>query len=181
MKQDKIKIFNLFLRYIILIIIAIFGFKYIYFLFTPLTTYPVAYLLGLFYHVSVMGNSILIGSNTIIEIIGACVAGAAYFFLLMLNLAIPNVKWQKRGLMIVFSFAIFLIINILRIFFLGIMYDSGSLFFEITHKIFWYLGSTLFVVLIWFLEVKIFKIKTIPFYTDLKSLYKKSIFSKNRK
>lgn len=60
------------------------------------------------------------------------------------------------------------------------MYVEGSTFFDFTHKIFWFLGSTLFVVIIWFLEVKIFKIKDIPIYTDLKFLYKDSLL-KNKK
>jgi len=72
--------------------------------------------------------------------------------------------------MILFSFLTFLIVNILRIFFLSIMAISGSNFFDLTHAIFWYGLSTLFVVVIWFTEVKIFRIKTIPFYSDIKFL-----------
>jgi len=64
---------------------------------------------------------------------------------------------------------------------LSIMYVNGSSFFDFTHKIFWYAGSTIFVIAIWFLEVKIFKIKGIPIYDDLKFLYKKSSINKSRK
>ena len=53
--------------------------------------------------------------------------------------------------------------------------------FDITHKIFWYSLSILFVVGIWFLEVKLFKIKSIPFYSDIISVYKKSLFNKKWK
>ena len=53
----------------------------------------------------------------------------------------------------------------------------GFSFFDITHKVFWYFISTIFVVGIWFIEIKIFKIKEIPFYSDLNLLYK-NIFNK---
>jgi hypothetical protein len=65
-----------------------------------------------------------------------------------------------------------------RIFFLGILYIYGSPFFDLLHKILWYFGSVFLTVGIWFLEVYLFKIKEIPFYSDLKFLYKKSIFGK---
>ena len=73
--------------------------------------------------------------------------------------------------MLLFSFALLLILNIMRIFTLSLILGSSS--FGLIHKIFWYLGATIFVVLIWFLEVKIFKIKEIPFYSDFKFLIKK--------
>ena len=76
--------------------------------------------------------------------------------------------------MIFLSFACLLIINILRIFLLGLVYISGFSWFDIAHKLFWYAGSTIFVIGIWFAEVKLFKIKEIPFYSDIKFLYKKS-------
>ena len=38
-------------------------------------------------------------------------------------------------------------------------------------EVLWYLGSTLFVIGIWFIEVKLFKIKEIPIYSDIKFLY----------
>ena len=73
--------------------------------------------------------------------------------------------------MIFLSFGCFLILNIARIFFLSIAYVNGYSWFDFTHKLFWYLGSSIFVVGIWFAEVKLFKIKQIPFYSDLKFLY----------
>tara|TARA_Y100000034_G_C6714689_1_gene315863 strand:- start:303 stop:536 length:234 start_codon:yes stop_codon:yes gene_type:complete len=75
--------------------------------------------------------------------------------------------------MIVLAFAAFFILNTLRIFLLGVLFVSGSVFFDATHKLFWYIISTIFVVGIWFAEVKIFRIKEIPFYSDLNWIYKK--------
>ncbi|MFH1358734.1 MAG: pacearchaeosortase [archaeon] len=176
----KRELWNIIIRYLVLVLVAIPGFGYIYFLLSPLTVYPVAFLLNFIYAIQISGNTILLNKIALIEIIGACVAGSAYYFLLILNLAVPKVGWKKRLYMLLFAFGIFLIINILRIFILSIVYMSGSAFFDITHKIFWYLGSTLFILIIWFIEVKIFKIKQIPFYSDLKTLYERSLFKKKR-
>jgi hypothetical protein len=55
---------------------------------------------------------------------------------------------------------------------LGLVAISGSSFFDITHRIFWYALSTIFVAAIWFLEVYKFGIKEIPLYSDIKFLYK---------
>ncbi len=80
--------------------------------------------------------------------------------------------------MLAFAFSAFLLVNLLRIFILSLMFINGSSFFDITHRLFWYFLSTVFVIVIWFTEVKLFKIKEIPFYTDLKYLYKKSHLSR---
>lgn len=171
MKKKKF-ILDIITRYSLLIIIGIIGLDIFYFLFSALTIYPVFFLLSLFFNVSLTSNVIWINSIPI-EIIGACVAGSAYYLLLILNLSTPEIKLSKRIQMLFLSFLSFLIINILRIFFLSILLISGTSLFDITHKIFWYAGSTIFLVGIWFLNVKLFKIKKIPFYSDIKSLLKK--------
>lgn len=162
---------NLLIRYAILIIIALPGLWLFYFIFTPLTVYPVYFLLSLFFDTSLIGNIILISNYFPIELIGACIAGSAYYLLLILNLSIPKIKLQKRAKMILLSFASLLILNILRIFLLSLIFISGASWFDITHKLFWYLGSIVFVIGIWFAEVKFFKIKEIPFYSDIRNLF----------
>jgi len=165
------------LRYFILLIVAIPNLWIFYKIFTPLTVYPVYLLLNLFYDAQIVsGNIVLISQIIPIEIIGSCVAGSAYYLLLMLNLFTPEIKTKKRISMIILAFIAFLIINILRIFFLSLLAISDSAFFDITHKLFWYLMSTIFVVGIWFWQVKKYKIKEIPLYSDIK--YIKSLTSK---
>ncbi|MFA7707937.1 MAG: pacearchaeosortase [Candidatus Pacearchaeota archaeon] len=168
---------NIFFRYLILIIIAFPNFWIFYFVFTPLTVYPVYFLLNIFFDASLMENIILIKGFPI-ELIPACIAGAAYYLLLILNLSTPKIKLKQRIQMILFSFPFLLILNILRIFFLSLVFLSGNSFFDFAHRLFWYLGSTAFVVGIWFIEVKIFKIKEIPIYSDIKFLYRKSFLRK---
>jgi exosortase/archaeosortase family protein len=178
MKKDSL-ILDFSVRYLVLILVAIQGLWIFYFVFTPLTAYPVYWLLDLFYDAFLISGYIIMVNQSIpIELIEACIAGAAYYLLLILNLTTRGIKLEKRVKMIAFAFSSFLVINILRIFVLSIIAISGSSFFDITHKLFWYALSTIFIVAIWFAEVRIFKIKEIPFYSDLKFLYKKTGMNK---
>ena len=173
------KYFNIFIRYLIIILFAFSNLYLFYLIFTPLTVYPVYFLLKLFFNVSLSQNTLIINSFSI-KFIKACIAGAAYYFLFVLNMSVPEIKLKKRLKLILFSFSFLLFLNIIRIIFLSLLLFFNVFLFEITHKIMWYLLSTFFVVLIWFLEVKIFKIKQIPFYSDFKFLYKKSIFKSKK-
>lgn len=169
---------DLIIRYLILIAVAISNLWLFYIILTPITVYSTYFLFEIFFDASISGTTIFIGDCPIIELVQSCIAGSAYYLLLILNLSIPNIKPNKRIKMIALAFTSLLIINLLRIFILGTMaiYELPS--FDITHKFFWYFLSTIFVVTIWFAEVKYFKIKQIPFYSDLKFLYNKSNLKK---
>ncbi len=180
MKEGGNSLLDVISRYAILVIVGILSVKVFYFLFTMLTLYPTYALLKLFFDVSLVSNVIFI-NNLPIEIIGACVAGSAYYLLLILNLSTRGIKIKKRIEMILFSFSLFLAVNILRIFSLSILYINGVSFFDLAHKLFWYIGSIVFVVGIWFLSVKIFKIKEIPLYSDVLYLSKLEKNSKKAK
>ena len=158
-----------------IILIALPNLWIFYFIFTPLTIYPVYFLLKPFFEVSLSGNIIEI-PNYYISIIKACVAGSAYYLLLILNLSIPKIKLSQRVKMVLFAFVFLLVVNILRIFLLVFFLDYS--WFDITHKLFWYSLSTIFVIAIWFAEVKLFKIKQVPFYSDIKFLYHKSFLGR---
>lgn len=167
MKKENKSLLFLFIRYIFLLILPI---SFLYLIFTPLTVYPSYLLLKIFYNASLSSNVIFISPITI-EIIEACVAGAAYYFLLILNLSTPMaVKTRVKSL----SFLIisFLIINILRISLFSILFVEGFEYFDFTHKLFWNLGSTILLVALWFLNIYLFKIKSIPAYSDFKHIIK---------
>lgn len=176
------KIFKIFLRYLLVVLIALPGLEFIYSLFTPLTVFPSFWAFSLiFENVSLSGNSIYVGNEFILDIIKACVAGSAYYLLFALNMSVPDKSYSKRLKMLGFGFLSLLLINILRIIFLGVLFVNGSSesLFEATHQAFWLIGSTVFVVGIWFAEVKIFNIKEIPVYTDIKNSLKFVKKSKN--
>lgn len=180
MKKLKTRLKSILARYIFLVLIAIPNLWLFYLVFTPLTVYPVFFLLKIFYENVILlnRNLLIINREVPIEIVKACVAGSAYYLLLILNLSLPNVKLKQRIRMIFFSFSILLIVNIIRIVFLAMIFLDGFSWFVLTHKVFWYVLSTLFVVGIWFAQVKYFNIKEIPFYSDIKFLYKKSLLGK---
>lgn len=168
-KKNKKKVFfYMFLRYFILVLAGVF-FPF-YKIFLPLTIWPVYFFLKAFYDVSIVGR-IISASVANIEIINACVAGSAYYLLLILNLATP-MKVRQRIYSLLFSFLSLLVLNILRIFLLSVLLLENSAFFDITHKLFLYALSIVFVIGIWFLTVWIFKIKAIPAYSDIKTFYK---------
>lgn len=162
------------LRYCLALLAAFPNLALFYYIFTPLTVYVVYFILGLFYPADLIGRIVLINGYSI-ELIGACIAGAAYYLLFALNLATP-MNFKKRIMALLFSFTFFLFINILRISLLSTLFinsfSNSFSFFNITHLLFWYLLSVVFVVAIWFLTAKIFNIKEIPLYTDLLSLRK---------
>jgi len=156
------------LRYLILLGLM-FTLPIIYWILTPLTVYGTGFLLKIFYNVYIFNDMITIFPVTIIQIIPPCVAGSAYLLLLILNLTVP-MRPKIRIYSILSSAIILFILNVLRIFILGVLLVNHSQFFDVTHKLFWYVLSTLFVVGIWFLTVFLFKIKEIPVYTDVKYL-----------
>ncbi len=174
MRKTSKQFSDILIRYAILILIALPNLWLFYFIFTPLTVYPVYFLLNLFFDVSLVGNVIEVLNYSSIKIIPACIAGSAYYLLLILNLSLQKIKLQKRLNMISIAFLSFLLINIIRVFLLSTIFILDFSWFDIAHKLFWYIGSIVLVIGIWFAEMRFFKIKEIPFYSDIKFLYKKS-------
>lgn len=166
--RKSIKPLFLVIRYIILLGLM-FTLPLIYTIFTPLTVYSTGFLLKLFYQVSISKDIIIILPNILIQIIPACVAGSAYLLLLILNLTLP-MKPKIRLYSLLFSIPALFIVNIFRIFVLSVLLAENSQFFDFTHKFFWYILSTIFVVGIWFLTAYLFKIKEMPIYSDIKYL-----------
>jgi len=170
MKKENKKLLLIFSRYIFLVLIALPNLFLFYLVFTPLTINSVNFLLNFFYPSVISGDKILV-NNTSIQIIQACVAGSAFYLLLLLNLATP-MKAKTRIYSIIFSFLVFLLINIARIFIFSILYLNSFSYFDITHKIFWYVISGIIVFFVWLAAIKIYKIENIPFYTDIKYFYR---------
>ena len=161
---------GIFTRYILLVLLALGNLYVFYLIFTPLTIYPSLWVLKLFYNTSIQGN-ILTVNNIQISLIQACIAGAAYYLLCILNLTTPmSLKTRiKRLCFLLFSF---LILNILRIAVFTILFINNYKYFDITHELFWYFGSTILVLIIWFVNIRLFKIKEIPIYSDFKDIIK---------
>ncbi|MEM1577742.1 MAG: pacearchaeosortase [Candidatus Pacearchaeota archaeon] len=151
-----------FLRYIILIIFGIF--IDIFYIFTFPTIFLLKFSLSKFFSLTFINNYII--GPKIIEIIPACIGGSAYYLLLILNLSTP-MKFKKRILSLFFLFFLFFIFNFSRLFLL-IFLEFNGINTNFYHKFFWYFGSTVFVFLIWILNIKLFKIEEIPVVSDVK-------------
>jgi len=178
MKNEKEVIASLILRYGLILLVSLGNLAIFYLLFKPLTFYTSFFLFDLFYTAKIACSFIVV-NNVPIELVSSCIAGSAYYLLFALNLALPKQKTGKILERVVFAFACFFILNILRIFALGSLYMLSPGSFPLAHEISWYMFSLLFVVGIWFLEVKIFSLKHIPFYSDFKDAFQ--IFKDSRK
>lgn len=166
MKSDK-KIYSLFNRYILILILGLGDLALFYVLFTKPTVLLANFLLSFISPTVLINNSILF-KETLINIIPACIAGSAYYLLAILTLALPNIKLKKRLGLLGFLFTSLFIFNTLRIFFLALINRTDL--FSMIHILTWYFVTIIFVVLIWFFAIKKFKIKEIPVYSDIKFL-----------
>lgn len=174
------KIVSIFTRYLFILIVGLGNLFLFYKLFLPLTFYSSAFLLSLFGEVShFFGLRLIIFNSVSIEIVNACVAGSAYYLLLILVFSVPALPALKRTVVLLSLFGSLLLFNILRI--VGMALIINSTYFDFVHLFFWYVISLVFVVGIWFLAVKVFKIEGIPFYSDYKELLKEFKQSKGKK
>ncbi|HLC31634.1 MAG TPA: pacearchaeosortase [Candidatus Nanoarchaeia archaeon] len=160
----------IFCRYLFLILIALPHLELMYVLATPPTLLTVKLLLSLFYGATAAGTQFNL-NGTIIEMVPACIAGAAYYLLLVLNLSIP-LQTPQRAKLLIYTMGGFFLFNIARIVLFAGLLTSYFTLFDLAHKLVWYGGSTLFVILLWFFSLKKLHIKEIPFYTDIKTIRK---------
>lgn len=158
-------------RYSLLVFLALFNLALIYFIFTPLTVWPSFLILKIIDPAS----SLLYESATIffqgnyIALINACIAGAAYYLLCVLNFTTP-MDWKKRSVSLALTLGAFLVLNIIRIAIFSLLYVHGYPYFDQAHMFVWYFGSTILIVGIWFAAVFLLKIEEIPIYSDVMNL-----------
>ena len=173
--MEKREVISLVIRYGILLLIGLANLfladkGLFYTIFTPLTVYPSYYVFNYLYDAILISSNVIFFKGYYAQIIPACIAGSAYYLLLILNMTTP-MKIGKRFASIIFLMITFLVLNVLRIVFFGTLLFKGYQYFDIAHVYTWYFGSTLLVVLIWFVNVFAFKIRAIPLYGDIKPLF----------
>jgi exosortase/archaeosortase family protein len=163
-------------RYLLVVLLGLGNLFIFYWIFTNPTILASKLILSLFGDVAHI-DTFIIFKHSVLDIAKACVAGSAYFLLFLLAMSVP-IDLRKRIKLIAFCFGVFFIVNVLRIVFMGLILQTPL--FNTLHLFLWNIFSTIFVILIWFSAVKIFKIKAIPFYTDFLSI-KKSKKTKSHK
>ena len=104
---EKRKVVSIVIRYSVLLFFGIF-LSLFYKFFLPLTIFPSFLLLGIIYEAIIVGNTIVV-NGFLIEIVSACVAGSAYYLLLILNLT-TKMKAKKRIYSLGFSFSSLLVL-----------------------------------------------------------------------
>ena len=165
-KQTK-KILGLFARYLTILLIGLGNLYVIYKVLMPLTIHILNVILSIFTNTALYGTIIHLPQIGIaVEIVPACVAGSAFYLLFLLLMSTAGIEPETRAKTIITAFAILFALNILRILFL--IPIATTTYFETVHWISWHLISVIFVVGIWFSIVKIYKIKKIPIYSDVK-------------
>ncbi len=169
--MEKRNALYLFSRYAILFLLGINDLFLFYFIFTPLTFYTSLFFLNMFFGAVFYAPNVIFLKGYFANIVPACVAGAAYYFLLILNLTTPMPP-KKRFVSMMFTISLFFILNVTRIVVFGALLYKGYEYFDLTHKLTWYIGSTAMVVAIWFLNIALFRIRTIPILTDTTGIIK---------
>jgi exosortase/archaeosortase family protein len=176
--MERREVLSLVVRYGLLVVLGLGNLFMFYKIFTPLTVWPVFWVLDLIYGASLSNGSEIMFNGIKVLIIAACVAGAAYYLLLILNLT-TRMKMEKRMKSLLFLFGAFLLVNIFRIIVFALLFALGFEYFNLAHEILWHFGSTVLLVVIWFVNVWIFGIKEIPVLGDVKRIV--SSIRKNKK
>ncbi len=171
-KSDK-RVYGLIIRYAIAVLLSINSLFIFYYIFKPLTFFPAVSILKIIYPAKAFGIERLIIQGKEIVFINSCVAASAYYLFAVLNLTTFGIGFKKRIKIFVINSVALLIMNIIRIIILAVVLVNISSIFDATHFIFWNFLGTIFVVGIWILTAKIYKIKYIPVFSDI-------IFIKNQ-
>lgn len=165
MNKDSKKALNIFIRYITVFLVGLGNLYLFYKVLTYPTVYSVNNILSMVTETAVSGTSIFL-KDLAVEIIPACVMGAAFYLLFALVFLTGEIKPLKRIKLLISAFVSLFILNVLRILFLILINKINS--FEIIHWVIWNIVSAIFIVAIWLSLTKLFKIKSVPVYTDFK-------------
>lgn len=162
--------YNLILRVVLALLIRpeIFTFSLMF-----LTIYfPYLLLLVLGYKVQLIysAKTILVNGGSL-QFVDACVANSAYYLLTLLILTTKDIGFKKSVKMFLFGSLLIYLMNIFRITLLIlIVLNMGLDWFNVIHMTFWYVVSTVYVVLVWIFLIKMYNVKNIPIYSDAKHL-----------
>lgn len=163
---------KLIIRIIIAIIIALSS-KLYYFILAPITLYATYAITKLFTPITLQSNKFFIDGLTL-EFVPACVAVAAYILLSLLILLTKDIGCKKLIKLFLLGFFLIFIANIIRIeLMIYVLTNFGSNLFKTLDLFFWKVLSTIYIVFVWIFLTRLFKINTIPIYSDIKYLLKK--------
>ena len=171
----------LILRYTTALLLGLF-ISLFYKIFTPLTLKTLYLFLSMASTSIVLHGSIFSINGFTVNIIPACVSGSAYYLLVVLNMLTPMGIIKRISFLIsnLFLFFIFNILRILFLIYLLIVHTPISLYNTI-HKFLWIFVSTILVLSIWLLSMKLFNVDKIPLSSDIHYILSKLVKRKNKK
>ncbi|HII16211.1 MAG TPA: pacearchaeosortase [Nanoarchaeota archaeon] len=137
-----------------------------YMVLSPVTLYLSYFFFSLFHPMSALAGSAIQTQTASFELIPACVATAAYVLLAFLILLTKDISPADRLQMFVYGSLGLLAFNILRIELLLLTYFRLNASFDALHLFVWKFMSTAFVVVLWLALARIYRVKSIPVYSD---------------
>ncbi len=173
--------YSLIIRVLIAVFVALF-YNYLYLIFTPISVYSSWFLLKILGYEAIIHGSKLSINGAQFIFVEACIALAAYYLLLLLILFTKDLSLKMSAKLFLLGSLLILIMNIIRIDLLVVLFiEAGKRYFDIVHLAFWKFIAGIYVALVWILLVRKYNVKSIPIYSDLKELYKKTIFRTKKK
>lgn len=171
----KSKEFNIFFRYIALMLFIAFFLSNMFLNFMSIFFLQVSSLfVNIFVDAKIIGGALHLANDSIFLIVEECIAPSAYILIFLIFLTLP-ISYKKLFRILIYTFILFSFFNLVRILFLmWVHMEFGLYYFEQYHLLF-YKGLTGVVtglLIIYFLrkdEVK----RIYPIYSDIKYLIKK--------
>lgn len=139
-----------------------------YIIFTPLTLHWSYFFFNIFVPESALVGTKLLTFTNSFDFVPACTAASAYMLLAFLVLLTKDIRPVERLKMFVYGSLAILAFNLVRIELLLFFFFKFNQAYPAVHLFFWKFMSTVFVVAVWLILAKIYKIKSIPIYSDLK-------------
>lgn len=165
--MEKLKTFDvplIFFRYLFILLVGLGNLRVFYWIFSGPTINVTYFFLHLISPSSILFRDSILFNSVYITLSQACIAGSAYYLLFILVFSLPKMKVIKRIVLLCSLYGIFFMINVIRIVTFA-NFAEGKLF-NTLHLFSWYFLSTLLIIFIWFLVLKTFKVKGVPFYSD---------------
>lgn len=148
---------------------VLFSYNLIYAVIAMFTLHFSYFFFSIFVPSALIGNKIVTLMDSF-EFIPACVAASAYILLALLVLLTKDISLNERMQMIVYGWLAILAFNVLRIELLLLTFFSLETAYDTLHLFVWKFMSTAFVILLWLGLARLYKVKAIPVYSDVKAL-----------
>lgn len=123
----------------------------------------------------------ILGGEATVNVVKYCVTASAYYLLALFCIITLSVALWKRVLMFLIGSALIFAMNIARIVVLIITLLNNRGIFKAAHFALGLFLSVGYVILIWVLLSFLFRVKTVPFYSDIKFLTQEMFRTKRKR